>query len=274
LEQQVVLESDSPTAIQERYQAAAASVSTLIDDTIPTEKDQEKHAPLMGDVLKLLKSIQAFAAQMRKAVSTISTFEKEFIEITIHLGVPQDIVMHLYRGGYPYEKEFEAEIIALDKEWSKVKDARDEVDKNTKHASDSMAEATDKVLSMSTEINANVEDIGNNIVEILKLLDKTNKTMSMSLAEQAALRAKTVRENIFNAVVDCGAAGLNASDDTAALQACVDRCDAVFLPHGIYRVSDTLRLRVTAPSTANARVDVQVSVGGVVDTWSVTSGTK
>jgi hypothetical protein len=45
-----------------------------------------------------------------------------------------------------------------------------------------------------------------------------------------------------NAIVDCGATGLNVSDDTAALQACIDKCEAVFLPYGIYLVSDTLRL--------------------------------
>lgn len=50
-----------------------------------------------------------------------------------------------------------------------------------------------------------------------------------------------------NAIVDCGATGLNVSDDTAALQACIDKCPAVYLPYGIYRVSDTLTL---TPKTA------------------------
>jgi glucan 1,3-beta-glucosidase len=45
-----------------------------------------------------------------------------------------------------------------------------------------------------------------------------------------------------NAIVDCGATGRNETDDTAALQACIDRCEAVYLPYGIYLVSDTLRL--------------------------------
>jgi glucan 1,3-beta-glucosidase len=45
-----------------------------------------------------------------------------------------------------------------------------------------------------------------------------------------------------NAIADCGAGGENATDDTAALQACIARCPAVFLPYGVYRVSDTLNL--------------------------------
>ena len=48
---------------------------------------------------------------------------------------------------------------------------------------------------------------------------------------------------ICNAVKDCGAVGSNNTDDTAKLQACVRRCTAVFLPSGIYRISDTLLLR-------------------------------
>ena len=46
-----------------------------------------------------------------------------------------------------------------------------------------------------------------------------------------------------NANTDCGAAGANETDDTAALIACIARCDRIFLPSGIYRVSDTLTLR-------------------------------
>jgi len=45
-----------------------------------------------------------------------------------------------------------------------------------------------------------------------------------------------------NAVTDCGANGLNATDDTAPLQKCIDRCTAVFLPGGAYAISDTLNL--------------------------------
>ena len=45
-----------------------------------------------------------------------------------------------------------------------------------------------------------------------------------------------------NAITDCGATGLNVSDDTSALQACIDKCRAVFLPGGIYAVSNTLNL--------------------------------
>ena len=45
-----------------------------------------------------------------------------------------------------------------------------------------------------------------------------------------------------NAVTDCGASGDGARDDTAALQTCLNRCAAVFLPFGHYRVCDTLNL--------------------------------
>jgi hypothetical protein len=41
---------------------------------------------------------------------------------------------------------------------------------------------------------------------------------------------------------DCGAKGDNATDDTAALQACFASHTRVFLPPGLYRISDTLDL--------------------------------
>ena len=49
-----------------------------------------------------------------------------------------------------------------------------------------------------------------------------------------------------NAITDCGATGTNVTDDTAALQSCVDKCEAVFLPGGIYRIKDTLTLKSTS----------------------------
>lgn len=45
-----------------------------------------------------------------------------------------------------------------------------------------------------------------------------------------------------NARTDCGAVGDNTTDDTAALQACIERCARVFLPSGIYLLTDTLTL--------------------------------
>jgi len=59
---------------------------------------------------------------------------------------------------------------------------------------------------------------------------------------------------IGNAVADCGADNLGAEDATAALQRCLDRFPAVFLPHGVYAVSDTLTL-----TTARALVGEQLS---------------
>jgi glucan 1,3-beta-glucosidase len=48
-----------------------------------------------------------------------------------------------------------------------------------------------------------------------------------------------------NAITDCGATGLNKTDDTVFLQNCINKCDAVFLPAGIYRINDTLMLRAS-----------------------------
>ena len=45
-----------------------------------------------------------------------------------------------------------------------------------------------------------------------------------------------------NARADCGAVGDDATDDTAALQACLNAHAAVFLPPGRFRVSETLLL--------------------------------
>ena len=47
---------------------------------------------------------------------------------------------------------------------------------------------------------------------------------------------------VANARTDCGAKGDSLTDDTVALQACLTRHTAVFLPPGLYRISDTLTL--------------------------------
>ena len=221
LEQQVILESDiqeriqpeGDIQIQERYQAAAAFVSTLIDDTnIPKESEE------MRDVLVLLHSIQTFVIQMNKTVSTISMFEKEFIEKPARLGMTQNVVMYLYRGNkQPYEDEFGVETKELDTKWSAVKDKREEVDKNT-NSPESVKDSTLKILESSNEMSANIKDVEGNVKKILELLDQTNKTMSMSLSEQAALRARTVREKIFCTVVAFGDKPDESSDSLAFLR--------------------------------------------------------
>ena len=221
LEQQVILEGDIQIQEQECYQAAAAFVSTLIDDTnIPTESEEKHaHAHKMGDVYKLLKSIQTFVIQMNKTVSTITMFEKEFIETPIRFYVVDaNVVMYLYRGNkQPYQDEFAETTTNLDSKWSAVKEAREEVDKNT-NSSESLKDSTRKFLESSNQLSANVEDVGVNVKKILDLLDQTNKTMSMSLSEQAALRAKTVREKIFDTVVAFGDKPDEKSDRLAFLR--------------------------------------------------------
>jgi hypothetical protein len=48
---------------------------------------------------------------------------------------------------------------------------------------------------------------------------------------------------VADAVADCGAAGDGATDDTAALQACLSAHPRVLLPPGVFRVSATLEMR-------------------------------
>jgi hypothetical protein len=57
--------------------------------------------------------------------------------------------------------------------------------------------------------------------------------------------AAAAGEAIGNAL-DAGARGDGATDDTAALQAALDAHRFLFIPFGIYVVSDTLRLRADA----------------------------
>lgn len=45
---------------------------------------------------------------------------------------------------------------------------------------------------------------------------------------------------VFDAIADCGAKGDNSTDDTVALQACLTTHTHVFLPPGLFRISDTL----------------------------------
>ena len=46
-----------------------------------------------------------------------------------------------------------------------------------------------------------------------------------------------------DAKLDCGAKGDRVTDDTKALQACLDKHGSVFLPPGLYRISATLDIR-------------------------------
>jgi hypothetical protein len=71
------------------------------------------------------------------------------------------------------------------------------------------------------------------------------------------------RSDICNAVTDCGATGSNHTDETAKLQACVWRCAAVFLPSGIYLISDTLLLRPDSVVVGEALSQIFLASGSV-----------
>lgn len=62
-----------------------------------------------------------------------------------------------------------------------------------------------------------------------------------------------------NAVTDCGARGDNATDDTAALQRCLDTCEAVYLPFGVYLVRDTLNLSARSALTGEMLSNIHLA---------------
>lgn len=51
------------------------------------------------------------------------------------------------------------------------------------------------------------------------------------------------RAEVADAVLDCNATGDGSTDDTAALQECLNRFNSVFLPKGLYRISRSLWMR-------------------------------
>lgn len=60
----------------------------------------------------------------------------------------------------------------------------------------------------------------------------------------ASVTVAKIAVGVLRGDVRCfGATGDGSTDDTAALQAAIDASEAVFLPHGTYRLGDTLRLR-------------------------------
>ena len=62
-----------------------------------------------------------------------------------------------------------------------------------------------------------------------------------------------------NAVTDCGARGDGASDDTAALQRCLDACEAVYLPFGVFLVTDTLNLSARTALTGEMLSNIRLA---------------
>ena len=63
---------------------------------------------------------------------------------------------------------------------------------------------------------------------------------------------------ICNAVAVCGAKGNNLTDDTYALQRCFHKCSAVFLPSGIYKCTDTLKLNASTVLVGEALTQLYV----------------
>jgi hypothetical protein len=96
-------------------------------------------------------------------------------------------------------------------------------------------------------------------------------TAAVALGDVVAVAAAV------DAVVVCGAKGDGVSDDTKALQGCLDAHEAVLLPKGLYRISQTLSMR---PNTALVGISqthsviAPVSGGFVTDNASNMTGSN
>ena len=68
----------------------------------------------------------------------------------------------------------------------------------------------------------------------------------LAAAIGALFLAAPVMAQDLNVRADCGAQGNGASDDTAKLQACIDKAahtgQAVYIPAGVYRLSNELHV--------------------------------
>lgn len=189
------------------YMAASSSMAFCSDESIPSEAEAEACAPNHKDVFNLLVKMQALSQQAEATTKVIESFERDFLSpAVLDLGVPQEVVLHLIRG-QPYQQEFAYEEAGLAAAWVEVKEARDQVDKNSKDSGEVLMDAVGETLmAMQTDLQENVEDLTSNVQKILELISETNKTLSLSLSEQAARRKKTVRDLLYSRIVrntDC-----------------------------------------------------------------------
>ena len=67
--------------------------------------------------------------------------------------------------------------------------------------------------------------------------------IAMHISDLWSAAAGFERAGAVDAVADCHATGDGVTDDTEALQACLDSHDEVFLPKGLYRISKTLVMK-------------------------------
>ena len=67
---------------------------------------------------------------------------------------------------------------------------------------------------------------------------------------------------------DFGAVGNGTADDTAALQAALDQCAAVYLPQGVYRVTDTLRMRSGGALFGLSPISTQIAIDENSPAWA------
>lgn len=67
---------------------------------------------------------------------------------------------------------------------------------------------------------------------------------------------------------DFGAVGNGTTDDTAALQAALDQCAAVYLPQGVYRVTDTLRMHSGGALFGLSPISTQIAIDENSPAWA------
>lgn len=83
---------------------------------------------------------------------------------------------------------------------------------------------------------------GGNVTEVELVAQPPSDIMSRHLWNESTFPGVDTPDTA-DARRDCGAVGDDATDDTAALQACLDTHARVFLPPGLYRISSTLTMQ-------------------------------
>ena len=75
-------------------------------------------------------------------------------------------------------------------------------------------------------------------------------------------------QSLWTNARDFGAVGNGTADDTAALQAALDQCAAVYLPQGVYRVTDTLRMRGGGALFGLSPISTQIAIDENSPAWA------